>query len=163
MSTIPTSTAAERTWEEARRLVVSEGWEYERVAAELGLALSTLQKRAAAEKWQAQKKSADSYAATIRALKALALDKAHQALFEAKTSTELQAAAQLGHYWRGLETAYPESRYSADGITPEAQRAQDVAVIEALIAYLEAQSRDALTALAPHITGFMKSREVARG
>jgi hypothetical protein len=110
-------------WEEARRLVVEEGWEYARVATELGLALSTLQKHAAQEKWREQRKAAMGYRAQVRAFKALTLKDTLAAWEAAKTTAEKVQALQLLHGWKALEQAFPERHYPE----PEEPEANELA------------------------------------
>lgn len=101
----------EEIWIEAERLVVEEGWEYARVAEELRVPLSTLQKRAAKGGWKARRRETISYQAQVRRLKARVLADTLVAWEGAESAEDRIKAVQLIHAWRGLEAAFPESRY----------------------------------------------------
>lgn len=149
-------------WAEARRLVVQEHMSYADAADATGLALSTLQKRAAREGWQDQRQNAAGYNTSVRRLKALALQAALTALENASSGDSpalLQAATQLMHAWRGAEAAYPEHRYAAAEEDPRAKLAMGLQSIEDLVAYLTEHDRSALTALRPHIAPFCAQLE----
>lgn len=109
----------EEIWLEAERLVVEEGWEYARVAEELRVPLSTLQKRAAKGGWKARRRETISYQSQVRKLKAKVLADTLTAWEGAETTDERLKAVQLIHAWRGLETAFPESRYPRPAETDE--------------------------------------------
>ncbi len=149
----------ELRWVEARRLVVHEGMSYEDAAVACDIPLSTLQKRAAAERWQEERSTGQSYAATVRALKAATLARAHQAMTDA--GTDPQAATQLLFAWRSAETAWPEHRYAPAAADPKARLAVAAELLEQLVAYLERTDRAALAALAPHIAPFAAEVERA--
>lgn len=104
-------TTHEEVWAEAERLVVAEGWEYARVAEHLSIPISTLQKRAAKEKWRQRRQEAISYQAQVRRLKAAVLKDATEAWAAAQDTESRLKVVQLIHAWRGLEQAFPEHRY----------------------------------------------------
>lgn len=149
-------------WDEARRLVVCEGLDYAAAAETTGLPLSTLQKRASAEQWKKQAKVSADYNATVRALKAITLEKAIESMRNAETPKDAIDAAQLLYAWKTAEGAYPEHRYTA-AQDPKARRAIQVGTLEQLVAFLEREDRHALAALAPHLASFASELERADG
>lgn len=140
-------------WAEARRLVVAEGATYVEAAQATGIPVSTVQKRAAAESWQSDREVGASYNAQIRALKAGLLAKAMQAL-EAG-----QDASQLVFAWKSAEAAYPEHRYVAPKDDPKARLSAVLELVEGLVDYLQAEDRNALAAVQPHLAGFARHME----
>ena len=136
-------------WEEARRLVVQEKLSYAAAAEATGLSVSTLQKRAAAEAWQAQRETASTYGDQVRRLKVEAL---RAALADAGDPQKLYA-------WQQLEKAWPEHRYSTAKDDPKVRLEVLLGVIEGLVAYLGEHDRNALTALQPHIRAYAAWQE----
>lgn len=129
------------SWVEARRLVVEEGWAYREVAEATGIPLSTLQKRGAAEDWQSQRELGASYTAQFRALKVAQLKRAQE-------GGDPQAIYAL----LKLEAAFPEFRYARQGAVDAGTRRQlALEFLERVVAYLEAEDRNALAVLQPHL------------
>ena len=90
-------------WAEARRLVVSQGLGYNEAAALAGLSVSAVQKRAAKEGWQDERKRRSDYLKNLWALKPLLLKRITKAL-DTADGTAPQLIAQL----RQLEQMVPE-------------------------------------------------------
>lgn len=132
---------------EARRLVVQEGLSYGEAAEATGVPLSTIQKRASAERWQEERDVQGSYTAQIRALKAGLLQKAMTAMADGTDPTQIVFA------WKQAEAVYPEHRYNRATTAPDpkAQLAIGVQVLEALVEYLGEHDRNALAAVQPHL------------
>jgi hypothetical protein len=137
-------------YDEARRLVVAEGYTYEEAAEATGIPASTLQKRGCAENWMDQRAHSMSYAASIRALKVKLLEKA-------TASRDPQDVFA----WRQVETAWPEHRYQPAQADPRARLALVLELLDELVNYLAEQAPDALAALRPHIAPF--SAHLERG
>ena len=132
----------ETLWERARDAVVGEGLTYDQAASRVGIALSTLEKRAAAEDWMGQRRSHVQRVATYRQgvaqLKANMLQKATETL-----------DPQAVHAWQAVERAFPEHRY---GTVDEGEKRGIVAmVVEQLVAYFAAEDAGLLTSLQPHV------------
>jgi hypothetical protein len=137
-------------WDEARRLVTAEGASYADAAQACGLALSTLQKRAAQEQWQAQRSSGQSYLDTMRAIKAkLAVTIAGQ---ENPDPQSLFALTRL-------EASFPEHRYQPQVADPQARRAVVLEVLDSLVTYLGDHAPDVLAAIRPHLAPFASTLE----
>lgn len=130
---------------ECRRLVTQEGWVYTDAAAATGVPLSTVQKWAAAEKWQATKGTTASYMDGVRQLKARML---------AELLDGGAADPQKVFALKTLESAFPEHRYTKPEEDPRAKLGVGAEVIEQLVAYLGGNDRNTLTALQPHLVGF---------
>lgn len=146
-------------WAEARRLVVSESFTYEQAAKELGLPLSTVQKRAAREGWQDQRAASFGYGQTVRRLKVLALEKALKGVEEAETADDVAKATQLLYAWQKTEQAYPEHRYAEVEADPKLLLKVGLEVVEQLVTFLVERDRSALAALQPHLTPFAQQLE----
>lgn len=129
-------------WAEARRLVVHEQASYKQASDATGIALSTIQKRAAGEDWQGQRDTASSYANTVRALKSAMLAKA----LESKDPNDV-------HAWEKIERAWPEHRYNPDhgGASADEKRAIALEVLSTIIEHLAETDPSALRALQPHV------------
>lgn len=137
-------------WDEARRLVVSEGWTYAEAAAATGLSKSSVEKRGAEEGWQEEKDVAESFISMMLRTKRL-------------MGKEITRAAELGEDVSQrtfaliqMERAYPEHRYApqAKGDDPELRKAVMLETIEAFVAYLDRTDRNALTAVQGHLKVF---------
>ena len=137
-------------WAEARRLVVHEAATYPDAATATGIPVSTIQKRAAAEGWQADRDTQGSYSAQIRSLKAKLLERA----LAAASDPSLGDPSQLVFAWKQAEAAFPEHRYRPQQDDPKARLTVMLDVVDELVAYLTDVDRNALTALAPHIVKF---------
>lgn len=135
-------------WTEARRLVVAEGQSYAEVADTLGLALSTLEKRGAAEGWQAQRQHAMSYDAQMRAIKA---QYATQLIDMVGDLDKIGKATQLMLALTNLEKAYPEHKYTRKSVDPKARLAMGAEFLQFLVTTLGGLDRNAVTLLEPHI------------
>lgn len=146
-------------WAEARRLVVQESYTYDQAATELGLAVSTVQKRAAREGWQEQRQASFGYGQTVRRLKAIALDKAFRAMEDAKSSDDVVKATQLLYAWQKTEQAYPEHRYVEAVADPKLKLKVGLEVVEDLVEYLVEHDRAVLAALQPHLAPFAQRLE----
>ncbi len=142
--------------DEAKRLVVADGYSYAQAATATGIPLSTIQKWAAAEAWQKQRETSMSYGATVRAMKANVL--AQLVTMSADPASDKNQLAQLSHAWRNLESAYPEHRYDKKA-DPKVRLDVAAEVIEKLVAYLGKHDRNALTAVQPHIAPFAQEWE----
>lgn len=146
-------------WAEARRLVVAESYTYDQVAAELGLPLSTVQKRAAREGWQEQRQASFGYGQVVRRLKSIALAKALESIEAAESADELAKATQLLFAWQKTEQAYPEHRYVEAEADPQLHLKVGLEIIEDLVVFLTDADRSALAALQPHIAAFAERLE----
>lgn len=146
-------------WAEARRLVVCEQFSYAEAAEAAGVPLSTLQKRAAAERWQDQQDASFGYGQTIRRLKTISLKKALEQIESAESAEEIAKATQLLYAWQKTEQAYPEHRYTKPEADPRVKLAAGIETLEDLVAYLEVHDRSALMALQPHIRPFAEQLE----
>lgn len=144
-------------WDEARRLVTHEGASYVEAAAATGIPISTLEKRAASERWQDQRDTQMSYAAQIRALKAGLLQKALDAMAAGQDPTQITFA------WKQAESAYPEHRYVPTKEDPKVRIRVAVEVVEELVAYLTETDRNALMVLQGHIEPFGRRLEAKYG
>ncbi len=136
-------------WEEARRLVVQERHTYAQAADATGLSVSTLQKRAAQERWQDQRRTASSYSDQVRALKVAALE---QALRDPGDPQKLYA-------WQQLEKAWPEHRYAQEDEDPKVRLRIALEILEELVSFLGEVSPTALEALRPHLRPFGEKLE----
>lgn len=143
-----------QAWEEARRLVIQEGFSYPRVAEELGLPLSTVQSRGAREGWQAQKATTASYDATMRRIKRAAQERVLAAL--TGDVVDDGKVSQLILSLKALETAYPEHRYQPQETEadPNLRRTVALEVLGLLADWLAEHAPAALRALQPHIKPF---------
>lgn len=157
------SLTARDQWAEARRLVVQESYTYEQVADELGLPVSTVQKRAAREGWQDQRQASFGYAQTVRRLKALALQKALAAIEAAETADDIGKATQLLYAWQKTEQAYPEHRYVEQEVDPRLHLRIGLEVVEELVQFLVEVDRAVLAALQPHLAAFGQRLEARYG
>lgn len=142
--------------EEARRLVVREGWTYAQAADATGIPASTLQKRGSAEEWGKQKGVETSYRDTIRRLKSGLLDQALKAIEDGGDAT------QIVHAWRSAETAFPEHRYDQKA-DPKALLGAQVDTVRRLVEYLGEHDRNACAALEPHVEAFVAELAGAAG
>lgn len=131
-------------WEEARRLVVQEKCTYQQAAEVTGIPVSTLQKRAAVERWQDQRETAGTYADQVRRLKVAAL----------KAAMDDPADPQKLYAWQQLEKAWPEHRYHQEQSDPGLKLRLALEMLEELAAYLAEVSPTALAALQPWLTPF---------
>lgn len=131
-------------WEEARRLVVQEKYSYAQAAASTGIPVSSLQKRAAAERWQDQRETASTYADQVKRLKVAAL---REALASPGDPQKLYA-------WQQLEKAWPEHRYHQEQTDPRLKLTIALEVLEELAGFLAEVSPVALAALQPHLAPF---------
>jgi|GEM_PF-3671223 len=141
-------------WAEAKRLVVAEGYTYAQASEAAGLPKSTVQKRATRERWQDQKRTNTSYAATVRKLKSQLLEKA----VAAAEGDKPELAPQLVYAWKQAEQAYPEHRYAPGEADPRAQLAVAEMVLTELVEFLE-DDRAALAKLVPHLRDFAQHIE----
>lgn len=133
---------SEALWERARELVVVEGLDYEEASRATGISLSSVQKRAAREKWQEARseyiESNAAYKSKVREFKNGMLDTAME-------SNDPQDV----HAWLSVERAFPEHRYGELG---EGEKRSLVAIfIEQTVAHLSERDANALKALTPHI------------
>ena len=139
---------------QARRLVVA-GASYEEAAAETGVPVSTLQKVGAREGWTKQRSTAADYLANAAAMKRLMMERCMAALAEATDTASLTAANQLHQQLLAMEKAFPEYRYGEQRADPKVRLGVAMEALELLVGeYLATRDRNAITALAPHITGF---------
>lgn len=133
-------------WAQAKHLVVQEGASYGQAAEAAGLSLSTLQKRAATEGWQAQREAALSYADKVQRLKNRALD-------ELLSDTALDSQKLFA--WQKVEQVFPEHRYKkADEEDPRLRIRTGLELLEELVAYLGEVDTVALDKLTPHLAPF---------
>lgn len=147
-------------WDAACRLVIHEGYSYSRAAEQAGISVSSVEKRAADERWQDQKRGATSYSATVRELKVLTAQKALEAL----QNSDHGLAIQLSDRVRNLESAFPELRVQRSKDDPQLRREVLLEVLEGLSEYLSERDRAALAAFEPHFTAFaewMEARDAA--
>lgn len=150
-------------WAEARRLVVQERQPYAVVAADLGLPLSTLQKRAARERWMDQQEASFGYDQVARRLKSITLRKALDAIEGADGADELVKASQALYAWKAAEQAFPEHRYTKPSEDPQARLAIQLGTLELLVEHLTENDRAALAALQPHIVRLAERLEAGDG
>lgn len=150
-------------WAEARRLVVQERQSYAVVAEATGLPLSTLQKRAAKERWMDQQEVSFGYDQTVKSLKSLALKRAYAAFESAKDGDELLKASQVLYAWKTAEQAFPEHRYTQVAEDPKARLAIQLETLELFVEHLTEHDRSALAVLQPHIVRLGERLEAAHG
>lgn len=141
-------------WATAKVMVVRDNATYTEAAAATGLPVSTIQKRAATEEWQADRETAVSYDASIRKMKRDLLAQVMEAI-EAKRD-----ASQLVFAWKTAEAAFPEHRYSPTKTDPKAKLAIAADLIEVVVEYLAEHDTVALAKLEPHLTPIAKRLEV---
>lgn len=132
-------------WDVAKALVVRDGATYAEASSASGLPVSTIQKRAADEGWQADRETSVSYAATIKALKQGLLAKAMLALDAGEDATQLVFA------WKTAEATFPEHRYSPTKLSPGAKLAVAADLLDILVKYLSEHDTVALAKVQPHI------------
>lgn len=133
--------------DEARRLVVAEGYTYAQAAEATGIPRDTLTKWGGAEGWMDQRKAGMSYTAQVRAMKAKLMTQITDLGAEPRNA---QAVAQLIHAWKSLETAYPEHRYDRKA-DPRIRRDIGGEFLTFLVEFLGERDRNAVTAIEPHI------------
>lgn len=142
--------------EEARRLVVREGYTYAQAAEATGIPASTLQKRGSAEQWGDQKGVETSYRETIRRLKSGLLDQAMKVIADGGDAT------QIVHAWRSAETAFPEHRYDQKA-DPKALLGVQVDTVRRFVEYLGEHDRNACAGIEKHIEPFIAELAGAAG
>lgn len=133
-------------------MVVQDGATYRAAAQATGIPHATLEKRAARDKWQDQRKVTMSYSATARALKAALLERAEQAVRD--DTMDANQVAQLIYAWTKAEQAYPEHRYQVAKEDPQAKVAIAADVINGFVEFLKKNDRAALAVLAPFLRDF---------
>lgn len=137
----------QQAFEEARRLVVAEGFSYADAATMTALPLSTLQKRAADEGWQKMRETASSYGTQVKAMKANLMERIGNLT---KADGDAQQIAQLIFAWKQMESAYPEHRYDKKS-DPKVKLQHGAEYLRFLVEFLAPRDRNAITALEPHI------------
>lgn len=145
--------------EEARRLVVTEGFTYAKAAAATGIPRNTLEKYGATEGWHDQRHSAATYQATIRAAKAALLERLTVALGNPEVGGN--EIAQLTHAWRQAELAFPEHRYVVQSEDPRMRLQVGAEVLQLVTEVLVEVDRNALTRIQPHLGTIAQRWEAA--
>ena len=151
------SSARTAAFGEARRLVVEEGCSYAEAAQVTGIPESTIQKRAAAEMWQAMRGGSMTYMAQVRALKAAML--ARLIRMSADPQTPAMELSQVLASWTNLERTCPEHKYAPAESDPRQTLTARMEAMDALVQHLEKTDTNALGVLAPHIRGFITAEE----
>lgn len=128
-------------WEVARHLVIDEGQSYAEVAGLTGIPLSTLQKRAADERWQDQRKTAVDYGVLCRQLRAKLAENALAAV----TKGESPAAH--------IDALFKADRLAARGSTvdPKVRLSAGAELLELVVQVLAAEAPAALNLIEPHL------------
>lgn len=144
-------------WAAARRLVVEQGYSFTRAAQETGISLSSIEKRAAREKWTGERAKSLAYSAGIRLLKSSLLDAAR----EAAESGNVDEAYKATQAWRQAESAYPEHRYTPPTEDKASRLKVELETLERLVAYAQKTDRTLLAALQAHLRPFAAQLEAA--
>ena len=135
----------EAAWERAHSAVVDEGETYPRAAELSGIDLSSLQKRAARDRWQEERRQRLEDKAAYRgqavSLKQRFLSKAIET-----------GDPQDVHAWLAIERALPEHRYGNQALTDPEKRALVGLFVEQLVDYLAGADANALAVVQPHLT-----------
>lgn len=128
-------------WEVARRLVIDEGRSYAEAATLAGLPLSTLQKRAADERWRDQRKTAVDYGVLCRQLRAKLAERALTAI--------TQGESPAAH----IDALFKADRLAARGSTvdPKVRLLAGAELLELVVNVLAAEAPAALNLLNPHL------------
>lgn len=150
-----------QAWEEARRMVTADGATYAQAAAAVGIPLATLQKRAATEAWQDQRGSRATYAATIRAVKTALLAKLQEKIDDSTTTGDELVKTMVA--WQKAETAFPEHRYAAEGLSAAARRAVGAEVLELVVGHLADHDPATLERFRAHLVPIGQAWEASCG
>lgn len=154
------TSSEDRRWAVARQLVVGEGRSYAEAAQTAGVPLSTLQKRASRDQWQAQRDQSLSYEGQVRSIKAQLAQRALDALADPKA--DLAGLAQLVYALKTAEAAFPELKFlGGNKEDPQVRRQAALDVFQQLVEYLAERDPAALRALQPHIAPFTDHLETA--
>ncbi|HNC96313.1 MAG TPA: hypothetical protein PKW90_09340, partial [Myxococcota bacterium] len=136
----------------ARRLV-TEGKTYADAAAATGIPLSTIQKRAGEEKWQANKGAAKvSYAETAKLLKQDLLEAVLKARQDGVGANEV---ATLLASWEKVERVFPERYYAAQAEDPRQRLELALEMLEEWVEFLGEVDPDLLTRIQGRARTFM--------
>lgn len=136
--------ARKEAWATARHLVVSEGLTYQEAATRTGLSFSSVAKRAAAEKWQADQQVAAPFLATMMALKHRIGQQIAQDAADGKDVSQATFALIQ------LERVYPEHRYNK-AADPAAKLALAAEILPLFISALAEIDPNLVTAIEPHV------------
>lgn len=136
---------APEIWDRCRHLVVEDGMTLSAAAEEVGIPLSTVEKRAAREDWtelrEEARQQAQSYRARVYRLK-------NKLLNSAIESGDVQKAQA----WRSVESAYPEKTYA--GVSDAQKRHLVGFFVTRLVGYLNEHAPSLSPLLQDHLEGF---------